>query len=113
MNLYKQLSNLQKVTATSVERARHVTLLQQLLQGGLLETLHRVNSDKCITQKLQVKLPIPEMNDVAWDEIVKKGLCVQVRFSNTTLKIGNTNGNEQNAGVRYLDGDFTHLLVDI
>ena len=88
-----------------------MSLLQQLLQGGLLERLHRVDSDKH-TQKLQVKQPIVEMNDVAWDELVKNGLCIHVRFSNTTLKIGNNSVIVQDVGVRYWNGDFKQVFGD-
>ena len=110
-NLYKQLSNLQKVTGTSIERARYVTLLQELLHGGLLERLHAVNSEKNVKQ-LQVKLPTLEMNKSEWSELVKKGLCGQVRFNSTALRVGSVSvmGIAQTAGVRYWDGDFTQVF---
>ena len=100
------------MTTTSVERARHVTLLQELLQGGLFERLHKVNSDKDTTQKLQVKQPIVEMNEAEWDNMVKTGLCGHVRFNDSTLKVGSgaVEGIALNAGVRYWDGDFTQVF---
>ena len=104
LNVYKQLSNLHKVTTTSVERARHVTLLQELVQGGLLERLHTVNSEENSTKQLQVKLPTLEMYELEWAELVKRGLCGQVRF--TMFK----NGVAQNAEVRYWNGDFTQVF---
>ena len=112
MNLHKQLSHLQKVISANVERARHVTLLQQLLHGGLLERVHRENSNTNTTQQLQVKLPAAEMNDLAWDELVNEGICIQVRFSNTTLQIGNscTKGIAHAMGVRYWGGDITQVF---
>ena len=99
------------MTGTSIERARHVTLLQELIQGELLERLHTVNSQKNIKQ-LQVKIPTLEMNKVEWGKLVKKGLCGQVRFNSTTLKVGSVSvmGIAQNAGVRYWHGDFTQLF---
>ena len=87
-----------------------MTLLQQLLRGGLLERLHRVDSGKGTAQKLLVKRPIVEMNDVAWDELVKNGICIQVRFSNTTTKIGNISVIAQEVGGRYWSGDFKYLF---
>ena len=50
------------------------------------------------------------MNDVAWDELVKNGFCIQARFSNTTLKMGNISVISQNAGARFWDGDFTQVF---
>ena len=110
-NLYKQLNNLQKVTGISVERARHGSLLQELIQGELLKRLHTVNSEENV-KPLQVKLPTLEMNKVEWGELVKKGLCGQVRFNSTVLKVGHVYviGFAQNAGVRHWDGDFTQVF---
>ena len=112
INVHKQLSNLQKVTTTSIERARHVTLLQQLLQGGLSDRLHTVNSDKDTTPQLQVKLPILEMHEAEWDKMVKNELYGQVRFSSTSFNVGSVPVERiaHNAGVRYWGGDFTQVF---
>ena len=110
VSIHKQLSNLHKVTTTSVERARHVTLLQELLHGGLLERLHKVNSEENTIQQLKVKIPTLAMNKEDWGEFVKQGLCGQVRFSDTTLKVKTVKSMAQNAGIRYWDGDFTRVF---
>ena len=52
------------------------------------------------------------MNAVKWAELMKKGLCGQVRFCDTILKPSSVSvkGISQNGGVRYWDGDFRQVF---
>ena len=108
MNQKRELTSVQSMTRTCIERARHASLLSELVDGGLQRKLQTLQVQRPFAFTLTLKRPDVKINSSEWKNFNSNGCLGDIRFKNETTFI--CNGSEedcsQNSGARYYRGIF-------
>ena len=74
MDYQKEISNLRNVALASIDKAQHVSLLSELVQGGLHGKLDMMAKEKTPVCELEVHSPQVTFNDEKWNKLRRKNL---------------------------------------
>ena len=106
-NQQREINCLKQTTVASIEKAAGVSLLTQLIDGELKDTLNRASKE---TTALTLRIDTPELvwNDIGGNKPNADGLLGEVRVASKTLFLGAE--CMLNAGTRYWNGDFGQMF---
>ena len=108
MDESKEIVNIRNVARTCIERARHTSLLSELIDGGIREKLKELKSQKPAVFSLTLTKPTFELSESVWTDFKRRGCLGNVKFSasSTVVKNGFEVKCLLSTGSRYYGGVF-------
>ena len=111
----KDNENLKKVVRTSLDRARHATLLIELVQGGLHHRLEEIKKNKEQPTTLKINLPQIVAHNDKWNLMKQEGLLGNIILNciSSLVIAGSVVAPSISKGSRFMDVNLKECLSQV
>ena len=92
----------------SLDRARHASLLTQLLQGGLMGKVKAMTEAKA--EMININTPTIQANTTEWNAIAKEGILGQLSSITSTMYLRSGVMTQANQGSKYWNVSFSEFF---